>query len=583
MAQTRYQTSRAITNLSPNIWDIVVIILVLGILAALSWAAARMVLPYKVGEQIKITLDPWAIPGYAISSVLRMFIAMFFSILATLIIAPLAAKSRRAEKFLLPLIDVLQSIPVLGLLSITIVGFISLFPNSLLGPECAAVFAIFTSQVWNMVLSLYQSLRTVPSDLKEVARMYHLSAWQKFWKLEIPHSMQSLIWNTMVSMSAGWFFVVLSESIEVSNQRITLPGLGSYIALAMQEANLTALFYAIIAMLIIILLYDQLLFRPLLAWAEKFRSEIDEEDQKYESWLINLLTKTHLLQSIEILFNIFTDWFINGYKKILPRKDLEINVSVSTQNYINNTTSVLWNIGLIVVLTLTAISLVTFIQQKISFTEILHVVYLGALTALKVFVLIVLASAIWIPIGAWIGLRPKLSSIIQPLIQFLAAFPANLFYPLFVFFILHFNLNHNIWTMPLMILGTQWYILFNVISGTARIPKDIRLAAKNFGVKGTLWWRKILLPGVFPNYVTGAMAAAGGCWNASIVAEYVVWGDHTIISTGLGQYITQYTQQGDFPRIALGISVMCLYVLVFTRLIWQRLYQFAATRFTMDV
>lgn len=580
MTQTRYQTSRSLANISPNLWDVIVIVIVLGVLAALAWGASQMVLPYKVGEEIHISLDPRALPGYAISSVVRMFIAMFFSLLVAFSIAPLAAKNKRAEKFLLPLIDVLQSIPVLGMLSITVVGFISLFPNSLLGPECAAVFAIFTSQVWNMILSLYQSLRTVPHDLHEVSKMYHLSPWQKYWKIEVPHGMQALIWNTMVSMSAGWFFVVLSESIEVSKQNITLPGLGSYIYVAVQEANLQAQFYAIATMLIIILLYDQLIFRPLLAWAEKFKSEIDDEQEVYGSWVINLLNKSRIAASIELWFNIAKDWFINGYKKILPRKPLTLYLQ--SQQQIAQTTIVVWNIFLITGLAVTAFTLYSLIHRSIDMLEIFQVLFLGLLTASKVFILIVLASIIWIPIGVWIGLRPKFMAIIQPLIQFLAAFPANLFYPLVVYLILHFNLNHNIWTMPLMILGTQWYILFNVISGTARIPKDIRLAAKNFGVKGQLWWRKIIIPGIFPNYITGAMAAAGGCWNASIVAEYVEWGNQTLISTGLGSYITVQTQDGDFARIALGIAVMCLYVLLFTRLVWQPLYQFAAVRFTMD-
>jgi NitT/TauT family transport system permease protein len=578
--QTRYQTSRAITKLSPNIWDIIVLLIVFGILAALAWGATRMALPYSVGESIEITLDPWALPGYAISSVLRMFIAMFFSLLVTFTVAPLAAKNRHAEKFLLPLIDVLQSIPVLGMLSITVVGFISLFPNSLLGPECAAVFAIFTSQVWNMILSLYQSLRTVPHDLQEVCKMYHLSGWQKFWKVEVPHGMQALIWNTMVSMSAGWFFVVLSEAIEVSKQQITLPGLGSYIYVAMREADMVAQCYAIIAMLIVILLYDQLIFRPLLSWADKFKAEIDDEEEIYESWFLTVLTKTRLVRTIEFLFSIISDWFINGYKKFTPRKTIEL--SPQTQTAINETTLLFWNVFLIAGIALSAIALVVLIQKEIAISEILHVFYLGFLTALKVFTLIIIASIIWIPVGVWVGLRPKVTSYVQPLIQILAAFPANLFYPLVVYMIIEYNLNHNIWTMPLMILGTQWYILFNVISGTARIPKDVRLAAKNFGVKGTLWWRKIVLPGIFPNYITGAMAAAGGCWNASIVAEYVEWGDQTIISTGIGQYITLYTHEGDFPRIALGIGVMCIYVLFFTRILWQRLYQFASERFTMD-
>ncbi len=580
MMQARYQTSRSLANFSPNVWDVIVIVIVLGIISALAWGATQMVLPYKVGEAIDISLDPRVLPRYAISSVLRMFIAMFFSLLVTFSVAPLAAKNKRAEKFLLPLIDVLQSIPVLGMLSITVVGFISLFPNSILGPECAAVFAIFTSQVWNMILSLYQSLRTVPNDLHEVAKMYHLSPWQKFWKIEVPHGMQPLIWNTMVSMSAGWFFVVLSEAIEVSKQTITLPGIGSYIYFAVQQADLQAQFYAIIAMLVIILLYDQLVFRPLLAWAEKFKTEMDEDDANYSSWVITILNKTRIAPNIDKLFAIISDWFLNGYKRWLPRKPIKI--SPQTQHQMAETTVIIWNLFVITSLTVTGIALFSLIQKTINLHEVAHVFYLGFLTAIKVFILIIIASAIWIPIGVWIGLHHRVTAIVQPLIQFLAAFPANLFYPLVVFLILRYDLNHNIWTMPLMILGTQWYILFNVISGTSKIPKDIRLAAKNFGVKGQLWWRKIIIPGIFPNYVTGAMAAAGGCWNASIVAEYVEWGNDTIISTGIGQYITASTRDGDFPRIALGISIMCVYVLLFTRLVWQRLYQFAAQRFTMD-
>lgn len=580
MTQPRYQGSRQLNSMAPNIWDGIVFIIVLGIFAAIAWGAAQMSLPYQVGEPIEISLHPSSLPRYALSSVLRMFIAMFFSLLVTFTIAPLAAKNRHAEKFLLPFIDIMQTVPVLGMLSITVVGFIHLFPNSILGPECAAIFAIFTSQVWNMILSLYQSLRTIPHELKEVANMYHLSAWQKFWKVEVPHGTQSLIWNTMVAMSAGWFFVVFSEAIEVSNQNITLPGIGSYIEKAVREANLTALFYAIIAMLIIILLYDQLLFRPLLAWAERFHSEIDEETEIHQSWFLDLLAKTRLLKASEIIFTQFSDWFVNGYKKITPRKTIEIPNKIKAT--LSTTTVICWNTILATSLILTCVALVMLIQDEVNLKEIMHVFYLGMLTSLKVIVLIIIASAIWIPIGVWIGLNPRVTLIVQPLIQFLSAFPANIFYPLFVLMILKYNLNQNIWTMPLMILGTQWYILFNVISGTSSIPKDIRLAVKNFGVKGQLWWRKMILPGIFPHYVTGAMAAAGGCWNASIVAEYVEWGNDTIMSAGLGQYITLYTRQGDFPRIALGIGVMCIYVMFFNRLIWQNLYKLAEERFTMD-
>lgn len=580
MIQQRYELSRNLTKLTPNIWDVIVFLVVLAIFAALAWGASQMAMPYKVGHAIHISLDPWSIPFYAINSVLRMFIAMAFSLLVTFSIAPLAAKSRRAEKVLIPLIDIMQAVPVLGVLSITVVAFIYLFPGSLIGPECAAIFAIFTSQVWNMILSLYQSMRTLPLDLQEVAKVYQLSAWQKFWKIEVPHGLRPLIWNAMISMSAGWFFVVVAEAIEVSQQRITLPGLGSYISKAILQENLPALFYAMLAMFLVILLYDQLLFRPLLSWAEKFNSEIDEEAVPQESWFYNLLTKTRLLKRTRIFFAWISNFFVNGFKTFLEKKlrPQHIRKHQLPSKY----STVLWNVCLYLCIAGICIGLSSFISQKVGLTETLHVFYLGLITTIKVVILIIIASLIWVPIGVWIGLSPRITAFAQPLIQFLSAFPANLFYPLFVILILHYDLNKTIWTSPLMILGTQWYILFNVISGTASIPKEIRLAVKNFGVKGSLWWRKMALPGIFPHYVTGAMAAAGGCWNASIVAEYVQWGSDTVISLGLGQYITKYTTLGDFPRIALGISVMCVYVLLFNRLLWQRLYSFAAERFTMD-
>lgn len=580
MKQQRYELSRSLTNFTPNVWDVIVFLVVVAIFAALAWGASQMAMPYKVGHPLHISLDPLSIPRYAINSVLRMFIAMTLSLLVTFTIAPLAAKNRQAEKILLPLIDIMQAVPVLGVLSITIVAFIYLFPNSLMGPECAAIFAIFTSQVWNMILSLYQSMRTLPLDLQEVAKVYHLSAWQSFWKIEVPHGLRPLIWNAMISMSAGWFFVVVSEAIEVSQQKITLPGLGSYISKAIQQENLPALFYAMLAMLLVILLYDQLLFRPLLSWAEKFNSDIDEDAVTQESWFYNLLTKTRLLKRVRLFFAWISDLFINGYKLIFKRrKRISLQATAPTMS---QTKLLLWNIFLGVCIVAMCWELTIFIGEKVGLAETLHVFYLGLITTIKVVILIVLASVIWVPIGVWIGLNPRITAYAQPLIQFVSAFPANLFYPLFVILIIRYDLNHTVWTSPLMILGTQWYILFNVIGGTASIPKEIRLAVKNFGVKGSLWWRKMALPGIFPHYVTGAMAAAGGCWNASIVAEYVQWGPDTIISIGLGQYITKYTMLGDFPRIALGISVMCVYVLLFNRLLWQRLYSFAAERFTMD-
>src|SRR5580698_694690 len=265
-------------RLRPNIWDMVAFPLVLGGVALLAWGGSKMGVPYRVGDPLPVSLDPSALPYYALRTVLRMFAGLAVSLVFSLAYAALAAKNRQAEKLLIPVLDLLQSVPILGFLSITITGFIALFPGSLLGVECAAIFAIFTSQAWNMTFSLYQSLRTVPVELIEAARMYHLSAWGRFWRLEVPHAVPALVWNMMMSVSGGWFFVVASEAITVSGQMILLPGIGSYIATAIEQRNLAAIGYAVLIMLVVILLYDQLLFRPLLAWSRKFQGDPSDED-----------------------------------------------------------------------------------------------------------------------------------------------------------------------------------------------------------------------------------------------------------------------------------------------------------------
>lgn len=572
-----YETPKTKTGLKPNFWDLIAFIIIISILAVLAVAASHMKSPYQLGEMLKISLSPTALPGYAANTVLRMFIALFFSFLFTFIIAPLAAKNRQAEKLLIPLIDILQSVPILGMLSISIVAFIRLFPNSLLGPECAAIFAIFTSQVWNMTLSLYQSIRTTPKEFYEIADVFHLSSWQRFWRIEVPYATPGLLWNTMISMSAGWFFVVASEAISVANQNIMLPGIGSFISLAIINRDLPAIFNAIITMFIVILLYDQFLFRPLLTWAERFNPEHSEENQAHRSWVYNLLTKTRWLKKFNYFFNATADLIVNTpHPKLLSLP--KITLSPLHLRLIIR----IWNLILFSMIAITFLSLYNFIIQTITLQEISHVFYLGAITGIKVTILIVMASLVWVPIGVWVGLHPKLRQFIQPFTQFLAAFPINLIYPLIVTLIVHFHLNVEVWSTPLMILGTQWYILFNVIAGAAVIPKDLHLVTKNFKVKGWLWWKRLALPAIFPYYVTGAMAAAAGCWNASIVADVLEWGSHKLIATGLGSYITEFTTIGDFPRIALGIAVMCFYILLINFFVWRKLYNLAANRFASE-
>jgi NitT/TauT family transport system permease protein len=564
------------SRLRPNYWDLVALPMVLGAIALVAWGGLAMNVHYRVGEILPISLDPWRLPQYALRTVLRMAAALVGSLVFSLSYAALAAKSRRAEKILIPVLDILQSVPILGFLSITVTGFIALFPGRLLGVECAAIFAIFTSQAWNMTFSVYQSLRTVPAELIEAARMYHLSPWQRFWRLEVPHAIPSLVWNMMMSVSGGWFFVVASEAITVAGQTIMLPGIGSYIATAIGQSDLAAIGYAVLVMFIVIVLYDQLLFRPLLAWSRKFQADPSADQENVRPWFLIVLQRARLFDLVQtgvLAVNRVIDDAIAAFaRRRRPAVERRPRPSLDW----------LFDIAFLGLAALAIWWIVAFILESVDPAEIGWVFLLGLVTAARVLILIVIASLIWVPIGVAIGLRPRLSDRVQPIVQFAAAFPANLFFPAAVVLILYFRLNPEVWLSPLMILGTQWYILFNVIVGAAGLPAELQRAAQNLGVRRFLWWRRIMLPAIFPAYVTGAVTAAGGSWNASIVSEVVQWGHTTLTATGIGAYIARTTAEGDSARIALGIGVLCLYVFAFNRLLWRRLYDLAAERLRLD-
>lgn len=580
MSKAYYSQLKSNFSIAINYWDVVILLLVFGLMAAIVWGSAQMVGPYQVGETIPIDLSPWALPGYAIRTVLRMVVALFFSFLVTFTLGTWAAKSKSAEKILLPLIDILQSIPVLGFLSISVLGFIYLFPGSMLGPECAAIFAIFSSQAWNMILSFYQSLKTLPKELRDAAMNLQLGAWQRFWRLEVPFAMPALLWNTMVSLSASWFLVVASEAFSIANQQVMLPGVGSYISFATLQSNYHAIGYAILAMLLVIVIYDQLIFRPLMVWSEKFKPDPDE-NQEASSWFLNLLQKTNIKKHTIKLFIHFRDAFVHS-RYLLPSRQFDL-LTIKHADWVKFLTK--WiGLGLVGISLLASIGLIIeFVYTNLSLPEVGKVFYFGFISALKIAILILVSSFIWVPVGVWIGLNPRLSGVIQPVLQIFAAFPANLFYPVLFMLIVNYNLNVDVFSSPLMILGTQWYILFNVVAGAGSLSKEIKLVAKNYGVKGWLWWKRIILPSIFPYYITGAMTAAGGCWNASIISDVITWGDKTIQAVGLGGYITIAFQAGDFPRMTLGIAVMCIYVILFNRLIWHKFYEIAENRFNANM
>jgi len=564
------------TRRLPNVWDLLALCLVLALIVFLGSAAKQMNLPFHLGNPLPISLAPSHLFNYALQTVFRMLLALLLSLLFTFTFATWAAKSPAAERIIIPVIDVLQSVPVLAFLSLTIIGFIKLFPNSLLGPQCACVFLIFTAQAWNMALSFYQSLKSVPSELTEAALLFQLSAWQRFWRVDVPFSLPALLWNTMMSMSASWFSLVASEAISVAGQNIALPGIGSYIAYAIHTADLRAVGQAILAMLVVIILYDQLLFRPLIAWSEKFKMDQTGADKTPRAWLIWLLQRTRVLRyATHILAPLgkkFIDTRIFGSKNTYHISD-----HLSRRKKI---TLRIWDLCLACIIAGALYVLGKFLHQNLTFDEIRHVFFLGTLTATRVFFVLLASSIIWVPIGVWIGLRPRVAELAQPIAQFLAAFPANVFFPVVVLLIVRYQLNVNIWTTPLMMLGTQWYILFNVVAGASAIPKDLRQAAANLGVTGWLWWKRLVLPAIFPYYITGAITAGGGAWNASLVTEVVTWGDTTLRATGLGAYVTEYT--GDYVHTVLGVTTMCMYVFFLNRMLWRPLYRFATTRFQLN-
>ena len=555
-------------------WDVLAILLILGLLVFLGEASRNLFEPLAELQRQPPSLDPRNLPEYAARTTLRMLIAMMLSLVFTFTYATLAAKSRSAERLLVPLLDILQSVPILGFISVTVVFFMSLAPGRVLGAEFASIFAIFTSQAWNMAFSFYQSLRTVPSELEEAARNFRLSAWMRFWRLDVPFAVPQLIWNMMMSMSGSWFFVVASEAISVGNTTVTLPGIGSYIALAIEHRDLAAVCWAIGTMLVVILIYDQVLFRPLVAWADRFRFEQEPGVPPPQSWAFDVLRRSRIIERLREQVSALWRSSLRWRRSRKPTSGTPAKRA-----------------GRALVLPFTAVVLVLagmalwqvakFVMSGIDLRDVGVTVLLGLATLARVVVLIAIASLIWVPIGVWVGTRPRVALFVQPVAQFLAAFPANLLFPIVVSGIVIWQLNPNIWLSPLMILGTQWYILFNVIAGAAAIPAELRAVAVNLRVRGWLWWRRIALPAVLPYYVTGAITASGGSWNASIVAEVASWGNEHLHAEGLGAYIAEQTDAGDFHHIVLGIAVMSLFVVVINRVFWRPLYHYAERKFRL--
>jgi NitT/TauT family transport system permease protein len=521
-----------------------------------------------------ISTSPYELPYYAARSLLRMFIAFFLSVVFTFIYATAAARSRRARVVLIPVLDILQSVPVLGFLAITVTFFIAVFPGSALGLECASIFAIFTAQAWNMTFSMYHSLITQPAELDEAARMFRLTKWQRFWRLDVPSSMIGLVWNGMMSFGGGWFFLAASEAISVGNIRYALPGIGSYTQAAVDKGDLGEVGAAIVVMVIMVVGVNIAFWRPLVAYAEKFRVETSEAAEQPRSYVLNLLRQSRIPGYIARpmrpvgrgLDRLTRPFGLAEHALRTPerqRRAGDIVFAVVTGAVI------LWGVYLAA----------AYFSHAAGFGQFARCFGLGFLTFGRVAVVIVVSTLVWVPVGVKIGMSPRLSRYAQPVVQVLASFPAILLFPFAIAIFLALRLPLNFGGILLMALGAQWYILFNVIAGASAIPTDLREMMDQFRVPWKQKWRELILPGIFPYYVTGGITAAGGAWNASIVAEIATYGRHHLVASGLGAYIAQATEKGDFPEVLAGIIVMSFYVVVVNRLVWRPLYRLAETRY----
>ncbi len=477
---------------------------------------------------------------------------------------------------LIPLLDVLQSVPVLGFLSVTMTIWLALFPTTELGIELASVFAIFTSQVWNMTFAFYQSLVTQPRDLDEVARLLRLTRWQRFWRLDVPHGVIPLTWNGMMSFGGGWFFLVASEVISVNNETFALPGIGAYVAAASEQEQIGRLLLAIVTMICMILVVDVVFWRPLTAWMERFRGGDTGPAEPQRSIVLDLLRRSNLPRLLGRALRP-AGWLLDRITRVFGVTDRPLHVDAARRR-IGDT------VFTVVVLALLAwglVEMLLYIEMRTGLGEVVVATGLGLVTFGRVVILLVVASIVWVPVGLWIGLDPTVTRIAQPVVQVLASFPANFLFPFVTLLLLHTGIGIDAGGIVLMALGSQWYILFNVIAGASAIPDDLREAATMLRLGRRQRWRTLYLPAVFGSWVTGAVTAAGGAWNASIVAEIVSYGGHTLEATGLGAYIARATETGDAARTLVGVAVMSLFVVGLNRVFWHRLYALAASRFSL--
>ena len=557
--------------------DVALAAVLFALIAGVVALAQRWHAPIR--EAVVIDLDPRALPGYTLLSLSRGFAAYVLSLGFTLVYGTVAAHSRRAEKVMIPLLDIGQGIPVLGFLPGLVLGMVALFPHTNVGLELACILMIFTGQVWNMVFSFYGSLRSVPGELREVARIHRFSWWKQFRTVEVSSAAIGLVWNSMMSMAGGWFFLTVNEAFTLGDRDFRLPGVGSYMAVAIEKGDRRAMGWAIVAMATMILAVDQLLWKPLVVWSQRFRLEEISGAAAPRSWVLDLLRRSWFARRLREARRASQN------KRVLAAP-AETESAASALPPISAGSVRKWLLGFVALAACLAagagvIHLATLLMRVTGSEWAELAAALGA-TFLRTAGALAIGALWCVPAGIVIGRSPKWSRRLQPVVQLVASFPAPMLFPIVTGVLLALRVPFSVIAAVLMLMGAQWYVLFNVLAGASAIPHDLEEASETYSVRGVQRWRKLFLPSIFPYLVTGLITAAGGAWNASIVAETLAYKGKTLETFGLGSMITRSTQHGNFPLLAAGVLVMSAALIVLNRTVWRPLYRLAESRYALN-
>ncbi|HTX77601.1 MAG TPA: ABC transporter permease subunit [Terracidiphilus sp.] len=546
--------------------------------AVLHTAAYWMGTPAPV---VPISHSPRALPVYAFYSVVRIGIAYLLSLIFAVAYGYTAAKNPRIEAWMVAVLDILQSIPVLSFLPPVVLAMVSLIPGHQLGIEMGVILLIFTGQVWNLAFSFYSSMKSIPREMIEASRIYRYSAWQRFWQLEMPYAAIGLVWNSIVSVAGGWFALMLCEMFTMGDRNFQLPGLGSYIQSAANSGDVPALMSGIGLVVLIVVATDQLVWRPLIAWSDKFKFEQVESADRVTSPVLEALRRSAILNSLpgRVLSRIEEPI----YRRLSRTRECKVVQPADEEADKRRGAVAFWMVVTAVVLAGGwAVMQAAVMLSAVTWADMRHLLAGAAATFLRVNASLLISAAWTVPVGVAIGFNPRMARVVQPLAQVLASVPASAFYPVLLIGLIAIGGGLGVGSIALMLLGTQWYILFNVIAGAMSIPSDLREVASLYHFTRWQRWTRLILPGIFPYLITGMVTASGGAWNASVMAEYAKIKDQTLMTIGLGAEISNATDHGRFPIILLATILISLMVVTMNRLVWRKLYRLAETRYKLE-